>query len=95
MLVGHSQGGMVAVRAANDFVTAGKFNVTPYRDRRLTGRRDAGPKSVQVLSMENAHDIVPPTSTAGRTPSSVTRGNTGPLEIEELSNLVDVFSTRN
>jgi PGAP1-like protein len=59
MLVGHSQGGMVAVRAANDFVTAGKFNVTHV----VTAGSPVGgmqvPKSVQVLSMENAHDIVP------------------------------------
>jgi hypothetical protein len=59
MFVGHSQGGMVAVRAANDFVTAGRFNVTHV----VTAGSPVGgmqvPKSVQVLSMENAHDIVP------------------------------------
>jgi hypothetical protein len=59
MLVGHSQGGMVAVRAANDFVSSGKFNVTHV----VTAGAPVGgmqvPNSVQVLSMENAHDIVP------------------------------------
>ncbi len=59
MLVGHSQGGMVAIRAANDFVTSGKFSVThvvtagsPVADMRA-------PRSVQLLSLENEHDVVP------------------------------------
>ncbi|MGH8886824.1 MAG: lipase family protein [Egibacteraceae bacterium] len=59
MLVGHSQGGMVAVRAANDFVASGRFNVTHVV---TAGSPVAGmpvPRSVQVLSLENEHDIVP------------------------------------
>jgi Lipase (class 3) len=59
MLVGHSQGGMVAVRAANDLVTSGTFNVTHVV---TAGSPVAGmtmPRSVKVLSLENKHDIVP------------------------------------
>jgi hypothetical protein len=59
MLVGHSQGGMVAARAARDFATAGTYNVThvvtvgaPVADMPV-------PAHVQVLSLENANDLVP------------------------------------
>ena len=59
MLVGHSQGGMVAVRAAHDWATSGAFNVTHV----ITAGSPVGhmpvPEGVQVLSLENQHDIVP------------------------------------
>lgn len=59
MLVGHSQGGMVAVRAANDFVQSGQFNVTHVVTAGSPVARMPVPSSVQVLSLENQHDIVP------------------------------------
>ena len=60
MLVGHSQGGMVAAQAAHDSGTGGfNFNVTHV----LTAGSPIGrvdiPANVQVLSLENSHDIVP------------------------------------
>lgn len=60
MLVGHSQGGMVAVQAAHDAGTV-QF---PYDVRNVLTvgspiARAEVPSSVQVLALENAHDVVP------------------------------------
>ncbi|CCG02681.1 conserved protein of unknown function; putative coiled-coil and acyl-transferase domains [Blastococcus saxobsidens DD2] len=60
MLVGHSQGGMVAAQAAHDAGTA----AFPYDVRSVlavgspVARADV-PSSVQMLALENAHDVVP------------------------------------
>ena len=59
MLVGHSQGGMVAARAAQDFVSSGQFNVTHVVTAGSPVGRMPIPDGVQVLSMENSGDIVP------------------------------------
>lgn len=59
MLVGHSQGGMVAARAANDFVASGEFNVTHVVTAGSPIARMSIPDHVQVLSLENNGDIVP------------------------------------
>jgi len=59
MLVGHSQGGMVAVHAADQFVQSGQFNVTHVVTAGSPVARTPVPASVQVLSLENQHDIVP------------------------------------
>ncbi|EFV13917.1 lipase family alpha/beta hydrolase [Segniliparus rugosus] len=59
MLVGHSQGGIVAANAAADWVHEGKYNVTNV----VTAGSPVGlvdmPSNVQVLSLENNGDIVP------------------------------------
>ncbi|MBF9128571.1 alpha/beta hydrolase [Plantactinospora sp. S1510] len=60
MLVGHSQGGMVAAQAAQDTATgAFPYNVTHV----VTAGSPIGntdvPAGVQVLALENARDIVP------------------------------------
>lgn len=61
MLVGHSQGGMVAANAAILSAHTGRFRVTTV----LTAGAPIGqvsghvPASVQVLAMENAPDVVP------------------------------------
>jgi hypothetical protein len=59
MLVGHSQGGIVATHAASSFTNSGEFHVTNV----VTAGAPVGnvhvPPSVQVLSIENSHDIVP------------------------------------
>ncbi|MGX7823885.1 hypothetical protein ACTG9Q_02215 [Actinokineospora sp. 24-640] len=62
MLVGHSQGGIVAARAANDLanpVTGAPYNVTHV----VTAGSPVGgidiPDGVQMLSLENSGDIVP------------------------------------
>jgi len=61
MLVGHSEGGMVAVNAARDAVASGEFNVTHV----ITAGAPIGltvsalPSSVQVLALENKKDVVP------------------------------------
>jgi hypothetical protein len=59
MLVGHSQGGIVATHAAADFAASGRYTVTHV----VTAGSPVGevdvPPSVQVLSVENRHDIVP------------------------------------
>jgi hypothetical protein len=58
MLVGHSQGGIIAANAAADWVNEGKYNVTNV----ITAGSPVGlvdmPSSVQVLSLENSGDIV-------------------------------------
>jgi hypothetical protein len=61
MIVGHSQGGMVAVNAARDAVHSGEFDVTHV----VTAGSPIGltvaqlPKRVQVLALENRSDVVP------------------------------------
>jgi hypothetical protein len=61
MLVGHSEGGMVAVTAARDALASGEFNVTHV----VTAGAPIGltvgalPSRVQVLALENARDVVP------------------------------------
>jgi hypothetical protein len=58
MLVGHSQGGIVATDAANHFVSSGQFNVTHVVTLGApVGRLDV-PDSVAMLSLENRNDIV-------------------------------------
>jgi hypothetical protein len=59
MLLGHSQGGMVAMHAADEFVQSGQFNVTHVVTAGSPVARMPVPPSVQVLSLENQHDIVP------------------------------------
>jgi hypothetical protein len=61
MLVGHSEGGIVAVNAARDAVQSGRFRVTHV----VTAGAPIGnvvrglPDSVQVLALENSADLVP------------------------------------
>jgi hypothetical protein len=61
MLVGHSEGGMVAVNAARDALASGAFNVTHVITAGAPIGRTVGalPSSVQVLALENAKDVVP------------------------------------
>ncbi|WP_051515479.1 esterase/lipase family protein [Candidatus Blastococcus massiliensis] len=60
MLVGHSQGGMVAAQAAHDAGTADfDFNVTNVVTAGSPVARAGIPDSVQVLALENATDVVP------------------------------------
>jgi hypothetical protein len=59
MLVGHSQGGMVAARSAQDFVSSGEFNVTHVVTAGSPVGRMPIPDGVQALSLENNGDIVP------------------------------------
>jgi pimeloyl-ACP methyl ester carboxylesterase len=59
MLVGHSQGGLVAARLATDLAGSSEFTVTHV----VTAGAPIGlidvPSSVQVLSLENRSDVVP------------------------------------
>jgi hypothetical protein len=61
MLVGHSEGGLVAVNTARDAVTSGSFNVTHVITAGSPISRIVGtvPSSVQVLALENGKDVVP------------------------------------
>jgi hypothetical protein len=60
MLVGHSQGGMVAAQAAHDAGTADfDFTVTHVVTAGAPIARAGIPGSVQVLALENAADVVP------------------------------------
>ncbi len=60
MLVGHSQGGIVAAQAAHDSANGGfDFNVTHVVTAASPIGRTDVPDHVQVLALENAHDIVP------------------------------------
>lgn len=61
LIVGHSEGGMVAVNAARDAVNSGEFDVTSV----VTAGSPIGlsvgsvPRSVQVLALENDDDVIP------------------------------------
>jgi hypothetical protein len=61
MLVGHSEGGIVAVNAARDAVRTGRFRVTHV----VTAGSPIGkialqlPENVEVLALENSADVVP------------------------------------
>lgn len=61
MLVGHSEGGIVAIDTARDAVRSGQFNVTHV----ITAGSPIGvigrqlPRSVRVLAFENSADVVP------------------------------------
>jgi pimeloyl-ACP methyl ester carboxylesterase len=59
MLVGHSQGGIVAAQAARDFARSGRYSVTHVVTAGSPVAQADVPPSVQVLSIENRHDIVP------------------------------------
>lgn len=58
MLVGHSQGGIVAAQSTNDLVSAG-YNVTHVITAGSPVGRIDIPDNVQMLSLENKGDIVP------------------------------------
>jgi hypothetical protein len=61
LLVGHSEGGIIAVNAARDAVHSGEFDITHI----VTAGAPIGhvvsalPRSVQVLALENSADLVP------------------------------------
>ncbi len=61
MLVGHSQGGLVAVTTARDARASGEFHVTHVITAGAPIGRTVGglPRGVQVLALENAADVVP------------------------------------
>jgi pimeloyl-ACP methyl ester carboxylesterase len=61
MLVGHSQGGMVAVTAARDALRSGEFDVTHVVTAGSPVALTVGqlPRRVQVLALENRRDVVP------------------------------------
>jgi hypothetical protein len=65
MLVGHSQGGIIAAQAAHDCATGGfssgghTFNVTHVVTAGAPIGRIDIPSEVQVLALENQHDLVP------------------------------------
>ncbi|HEY3736605.1 MAG TPA: hypothetical protein VGL26_04110 [Jatrophihabitans sp.] len=69
MLVGHSLGGMIAVNAARTAVSSGRFNVTHVLTAGAPIGRTVGtlPRSVQVLALENTHDLVPRLDDKGNT----------------------------
>ncbi|MEV6240159.1 alpha/beta hydrolase [Lentzea sp. NPDC051838] len=58
MLVGHSQGGIVAAQATTDLIASG-YNVTHVVTAGSPVGRIDVPSNVQVLSLENRNDIVP------------------------------------
>lgn len=61
LIVGHSEGGMVAVTTARDAVRSGRFDVTHVITAGSPVGRTVGelPSSVQVLALENERDVVP------------------------------------
>jgi pimeloyl-ACP methyl ester carboxylesterase len=59
MLVGHSQGGLVAMRAAQEYARDGRFAVTHVVTAGSPIARMDVPDSVTVLSLENRYDLVP------------------------------------
>ncbi|WP_285746503.1 hypothetical protein [Lentzea sp. NBRC 105346] len=71
MLVGHSQGGIVAAQATGDLI-AGGYNVTHVVTAGSPVGRIEIPGNVQMLSLENRNDIVPHLD-AGDNPGSPNR----------------------
>ncbi len=61
MLVGHSEGGMVAVNAARHALARGEFTVTHVVTAGSPVGRTAGslPAQVRLLALENTQDVVP------------------------------------
>jgi alpha-beta hydrolase superfamily lysophospholipase len=59
MLVGHSQGGLVAMRAAEEYARTGAFAVTHVVTAGAPIARMPVPPSVSVLALENRSDLVP------------------------------------
>jgi pimeloyl-ACP methyl ester carboxylesterase len=59
MLVGHSQGGLVALRAAEQYSRSRRFNVTHVVTAGSPTARMTVPESVSVLALENRYDLVP------------------------------------
>lgn len=61
MLVGHSEGGLVALNAARDAVNSGEFDVTHVVTAGSPIGLIAGdvPSRVKVLALENSRDVVP------------------------------------
>jgi pimeloyl-ACP methyl ester carboxylesterase len=59
MLVGHSQGGLVALRAAEQYAEDGSFHVTHVVTAGAPIARMTVPESVSVLALENPNDLVP------------------------------------
>jgi hypothetical protein len=59
MLVGHSQGGLVALRAAQEYDRTGAFAVTHVVTAGSPTSRIEAPASVSVLALENRYDLVP------------------------------------
>lgn len=71
MLVGHSQGGIVAAQSTKDLISNG-YNVTHVVTAGSPVGRIDMPSNVQVLSLENRNDIVPHLD-AGDNPDSPNR----------------------
>ena len=61
LLVGHSQGAMIAVNAARDAAASGEFAITHVitAGGPIGGLATAVPSRVQVLALENDGDVVP------------------------------------
>jgi hypothetical protein len=59
MLIGHSQGGLVAVNAADHFASSGRYRVTHVVTLGSPIAHLHVPRSVRVLSVENKHDVFP------------------------------------
>jgi len=59
MLIGHSQGGLVAVNAADHFASSGRYRVTHVVTLGSPVAHLRVPRSVRILSVENKHDIFP------------------------------------
>jgi alpha/beta hydrolase family protein len=59
MLVGHSQGGMTAAALAADPAFRAKFHVTEVVTAGAPVARFDVPSDVQVLAVENRHDLIP------------------------------------
>lgn len=59
MLVGHSQGGLVALRAAEQYAADGQFRVTHVVTAGAPVSHLPVPRSVSLLSLENRFDVVP------------------------------------
>jgi pimeloyl-ACP methyl ester carboxylesterase len=58
MLVGHSQGGLVAMRAAQEWTRSGSFAVTHVLAAGSPSGAVHAPGSVQVLALESRQDVV-------------------------------------
>ncbi|MCW2495689.1 hypothetical protein [Jatrophihabitans sp.] len=96
MLVGHSEGGMVAVTTARDALRTGRFHVTHVVTAGAPIGQTVGdlPASVQVLALEGRGDLVPHLDGADNPASAhviTVRGGADHGSIGENHSLTDTY----
>ncbi len=79
MLVGHSQGGLIAARLA----ASGEFNVTDVVTAGAPSRGVSIPESIRVTTIEHTNDVIPALSSAAPVGVATGAASAGALRIRE------------